>query len=62
VGGLVHFPRSGARRTDPEWHDPADNAVRSTRKTSEPSLITWLDANTSRDTDDDGDGSGGSAA
>lgn len=62
MGGLIHFPRTGIRQNDAEWHDPAENALRSTRKTSEAALVTWLDATRLRDGDDDSDGSGGSAA
>jgi hypothetical protein len=61
VGGLIKFPRNGARRSEVEWRDPAENAPRSTRKTSDASVITWLDAKSSRDIEGDGDG-GGSAA
>jgi hypothetical protein len=61
LGGLIHFPRTGNRQND-EWHDPAENAMRSTRKTPEVSLVTWVDATRLRDGDDDGDGSGGTAA
>jgi hypothetical protein len=61
MGGLVHFPRTGARQSDAEWYDPADSAVRSTRKTPDTSLVTWLDAKRLRDTDDDGDGGGAAA-
>jgi len=61
VGGLVRFPRSSARQTDAEWHDPADNALRSTRKASEASLVTWIDAPPLRDSDDDNDGGGAAA-
>jgi len=61
LGGLVHFPRTAARRSEAEWHDPAENALRST-KSGDASLVTWIDAKRSRDGDDDGDGSGGRAA
>jgi len=61
MGGLVRFPRGGARQNDAQWHDPADNAVRSTRKASEASLVTWIDAPPLRDSDDDNDGGGAAA-
>ena len=58
MGGLVHFPRNGARQSDAEWHDPADNAPRSTR---DASLVTWTEVMRLRDGDDDGDGGGRAA-
>jgi hypothetical protein len=61
MGGLVHFPRTGARQSDAEWHDPADNPLRSTRKTSDATLVSWIDVTPLRDGDDEGDG-GGTAA
>ena len=60
MGGLVRFPR-GARPGDVQWRDPADDAVRSTRATSDASLITRLDAKRLRDRGEDDDG-GGTAA
>jgi len=60
LGGLIHFPRNGVRQSD-EWHDPADNALRSTRKASDVSLVTWSEVTRLHDGEDDGDG-GGSAA
>jgi hypothetical protein len=62
LGGLVRFPRAGTRQSDAEGHDPADNALRSRRKVSEASLVTWIDATRLRDGDDDRDGGGGAAA
>lgn len=61
MGGLVHFPRTSVRQSDADWHDPADDALRSTRTTPETSLVTWLDAKRLRDSDDDGDGGGAAA-
>jgi hypothetical protein len=59
VGGLVHFPRSGTRQSDAEWHDPAaDSALRSTR---DASRVTWIELERQRDGDDDGDGGGRAA-
>ncbi|MEO8632963.1 MAG: hypothetical protein ABI466_06360 [Chloroflexota bacterium] len=60
MGGLVHFPR-GARQGEAQWHDPADNAVRSTRATTDASRVTWLAAKRLRDGSEDDDG-GGTAA
>ena len=40
----------------------ADDAVRSTRKSSDVARITWIDVQVSSDGDDDGDGGGGRAA
>jgi hypothetical protein len=63
MGGLVHLPRTGGRESDIQRRDPtekASNALRSPRRTSERSRITWLDARP-RDGEDD-DGGGGSAA
>jgi hypothetical protein len=62
LGGLVHFPRGAARRSEAEPHDAADDAVRSTRKTSDMARITWIDVQVSSDGDDDSDGGGGRAA
>jgi hypothetical protein len=62
LGGLVHFPRNAARRSEAEQHDGADDAVRSTRKTADVARITWIDVGVSSDGDDDGDGGGGRAA
>jgi hypothetical protein len=61
LGGLVHFPRTAARRTEAEPHDVADDAVRSTRRTSEMTRITWIDVQMTSDGDDDGDGGGRAA-
>jgi hypothetical protein len=61
LGGLIHFPRTGIRQSDAEWHEGAENVLRSTR-TSDASRVTWLDAKRLRDSDDDGDGGGGAAA
>jgi hypothetical protein len=58
LGGLIHFPRNGK---NDEWHDPADNALRSTRRTSDVSLATWVEATRLSDGEDDG-GDGGTAA
>jgi hypothetical protein len=60
LGGLVHFPRTAPQRSEVEWHDPAENALRSTRKTSDASRVAWIETNTMRDIEDDG--GGGSAA
>jgi len=62
LGGLVHFPRTAARRNEAEPHDVADDALRSTRKTSDMARITWTSVRVSSDGDDDGDGGGGRAA
>jgi len=59
LGGLVHFPRTAARRSDAD--DVTDDAVRSTRTTSEMARITWIDVQVSSDGDDDGDGGGRAA-
>jgi hypothetical protein len=61
VGGLVHFPRGAARRSEGESHDAADDAVRSTRTTTDVARITWIDVRVSSDGDDDGDGGGRAA-
>ena len=61
MGRLVHFPRSGARHTEAESHDVTDDAVRSTRMTSEMARITWIDVHVMSDGDDDGDGGGRAA-
>jgi len=60
LGSVINFPRTGARQSDGKRHDPADNASHSSRSSSEPSLVTWIDAKRQRDSEDDGDG--GSAA
>jgi hypothetical protein len=60
LGGLINFPRT-PRQNDTEWHDQVENVLRSTRKTSDASLITWLDAKRLRDGDDDSDGGGAAA-
>jgi hypothetical protein len=65
VGGLINFPRTGIRQNDTEWQDSAERSpsvLRSTRKTSDASLVTWLDAKRLRDGDDDGGDGGGAAA
>ena len=59
MGGLIHFPRTAGRRSEPEPHERADDAVRPTRKTSDLARITWIDVRVSSDGDDDG---GGAAA
>jgi hypothetical protein len=61
LGGLIHFPRTAARRSEAESHDVTDDAVRATRKTSEMARITWIDVQVSSDGDDDGDGGGRAA-
>jgi len=61
LGSLINFPRAGARQSDGKRHEPADNASHSSRSSAEPSLVTWIDANRQRDSEDDG-GGGGSAA
>jgi len=60
LGSLINFPHTGARQSDTKRHDTPDNASHSSRNSSEPSLVTWIDATRQRDNDDDGDG--GSAA
>jgi hypothetical protein len=64
LGGLIDFPRT-RRQTETERHDAAErspNVLRSTRKTADASLVTWLDAKRLRDSsDDDGDGGGAAA-
>lgn len=65
MGGLIRFPRTGMRQSDAQRLDPAElspNALRSTRRTSEASIVTWIDAKRLHDGDDDGDGGGGAAA
>jgi hypothetical protein len=62
LGRLVHFPRTSALRGESEWHDPAENALRSTRKSIDVSLVMAIDAKRSRETEEDFDGGGGSAA
>ena len=61
MGGLVRFSRKGARKSDAEWHDGADSALRSPRKISDAAPVTWIDATRSRDSDDDNDGGGAAA-
>jgi hypothetical protein len=61
MGGLVHFPRTAARRGETEPHDAADDVARSTRTTSDAARITWIEMRVSRDGDDDGDGGGAAA-
>jgi hypothetical protein len=61
MGGLVHFPRSAARRSEAEPHDGADEAVRSARVTSDDARITWIDVTVSSDGGDDDDGGGRAA-
>lgn len=62
MGGLIKFPRNGARRGDAEWNE-RENAPMATRHTDrEASLITWVDLKTMHDSDDNGDGGGGQAA
>jgi len=58
----VLFPRNAARRSDAQRREPSDNSLRTTRTTSEGSLVTWLDTKGWRDGEDDSDGGGGSAA
>ena len=53
---MIHFPRN---RNNDEWHDPADNALRATRWTSDASLVMWVEATRLSDGEDDG---GGTAA
>jgi hypothetical protein len=55
----VRFPRGGPRPSDAQWRDEAENTQRSTRKSSEASVVTWLEVASPRDEDD---GDGGSAA
>lgn len=65
MGGLVRFPRSSARQTDAEWHDPAETsskAMRSNRKAPEASIVTWSDATRLHDGGDDDNDGGGAAA
>jgi len=59
LGSLILFPRNAGRRSDTQWHETAESP---TRKTSEASLVTWLDAKRLREGEDDGDGGGGHAA
>jgi len=61
MGGLVHFPRTAGRRTEPEPHDSADDSVRATRTTPDAARITWIDVRVSSNGDDDGDGGGAAA-
>lgn len=61
MGGIVHFPRSAARRSEAESHERADEAVRSARVSSDVARITWIDVKVSSDGDDDGDGGGRAA-
>lgn len=60
MGGLIHFPRSAARR-ESELLDAAEDAVRSTRATPDVARITWIDVKVSSDGDDDGNGGGRAA-
>ena len=60
MGGVVHFPRSAARR-ESETLDAGDDAMRSTRPTPDTARITWIDVRVSSDGDDDGDGGGRAA-
>jgi hypothetical protein len=60
MGGLVHFPRSVARR-ESEPLAAADDTVRSTRATPDTARIMWIDVRVSSDGDDDGDGGGRAA-
>ena len=60
MGGIVHFPRSAARR-EFESLDAADDAVRATRVTPDTARITWIGVRVSSDGDDDGDGGGRAA-
>ena len=62
MGRLVRFPRSAARRSETEWHDPAENVLRSARKSTDVSLLMTIDAKRSRETDEDSGGGDGSAA
>jgi hypothetical protein len=65
LGRLVRFPRTAARRGESEWHDPAENApgsTRKSRKSNDALIVTLLDLKTSRETQQDLDGGGGSAA
>ena len=61
MGGLVHFPRTAGRRSEPDSRESADDAVRATRKTSDVARITWIDVRVSSTGDDDGDGGGAAA-
>lgn len=61
MGGLIKFPRNGARRGDAEWND-RESAPMTARADRDASLIRWLDVTRQRDGDDDGDGGGGAAA
>lgn len=60
MGGLIKFPRNGARR-DAGWNE-RESAPMATRTDRKVSLITWVDPKTMRDSDDDNDGGGGQAA
>jgi hypothetical protein len=60
MGGVVHFLRSGARK-EPDLHDAAEDAVRSTHPTPDTARITWMDVRLSSEGDDDGDGGGRAA-
>jgi hypothetical protein len=65
LGGLIDFPRPGVRQNDSERQQPAERApsvLRATHKTSDASIVTWLDAKRLRDGDDDGGDGGGAAA
>ena len=61
MGGLVPFPRTAGRRGEPDSRESADDAVRTTRKTSDVARITWIDVRVSSNGDDDGDGGGAAA-
>ena len=60
MGGLVHFPRSTARR-ESEPLDATDDAMRSARAMPDTARITWIEVRVSSDGDDDGDGGGRAA-
>ena len=65
MGGLVRFPRSSARQTEAERHDPAEtssNAMRPNRKGPEASLVRWIDSTRLHDGGDDDNDGGGAAA
>ena len=61
MGGLIKFPRNGARRGDAQWND-RESAPLATRADRDASLIRWIDVARQREGDDDGDGGGGTAA
>ena len=62
MGRLIHFPRTATPRGESEWHDPAQNTLRSNRKSIDVSLVIAIDAKRSRETEEDFDGGGGSVA